>query len=99
MHLMRESWTDARLDDFVVNVDKRFDSVDKRFDSVDKRFDSVDRKFDAVDKRFDKVDKRLDGIEGDLKAMQRVMVQGTIALTSAIVAGFAAIVGLLATQL
>lgn len=78
MHLMRESWTDARLDDFVVHVDKQFK---------------------AVDKRFDKVDKRLDGIEADLKAMQRVMVQGTIALTTAMVAGFAAIVGLLATQL
>jgi hypothetical protein len=85
MHPMRESWTDARLDDFVVNVDKRFDAVDRRFD--------------AVDRRFDKVDKRLDGIEADLKAMQRVMVQGTIALTTAMVAGFAAIVGLLATQL
>ncbi len=71
MEAMRESWTDARLDDFVVHVDKRFDAVDKR----------------------------LDNVEGDLKAMQRVMVQGTIALTSAIVAGFAAIVGLLATQL
>ncbi len=92
MHLMRESWTDARLEDFVVNTDKRFDGVDKRFDAVDRRFD-------AVDKRFDKVDKRLDGIEADLKAMQRVMVQGAIALTSAMVAGFAAIVGLLATQL
>jgi tetrahydromethanopterin S-methyltransferase subunit G len=82
---MRESWTDARLDDFVVNVDKRFDAVDRRFD--------------AVDKRFDKVDKRLDGIEADLKMMQRAMIQAAIALTSAFIVGFAAMIGLVATQL
>jgi hypothetical protein len=35
MHLMRESWTDARLDDFRSEVDRRFDEVDKRFDKVE----------------------------------------------------------------
>jgi len=35
MHLMRESWTDARLDDFRADVDRRFDEVDKRFDKVE----------------------------------------------------------------
>jgi hypothetical protein len=35
MHLMRESWTDARLDDFRSEVDRRFDKLDKRFDKVD----------------------------------------------------------------
>ncbi|HXS46301.1 MAG TPA: hypothetical protein VN756_02450 [Solirubrobacterales bacterium] len=71
MHLMRESWTDARLDDLAAHVDKRFDAVDKR----------------------------LDGVEADLKGMQRAMVHGTIALTSAFVAGFAAMIGLVATQI
>jgi hypothetical protein len=28
MHLMRESWTDARLDDFRSDVDRRFDKVE-----------------------------------------------------------------------
>jgi hypothetical protein len=71
MHLMRESWTDARLDDFAASVDKR----------------------------FDRVDKRLDGIDTELKAMQRAMVHGTIALTTAFIAGFAAMIALVATQL
>jgi hypothetical protein len=71
MEAMRESWTDARLDDFVVHVDKRFDAVDKR----------------------------LDNVEADLKGMQRVMIQAAIALTSAFIAGFAAMIGLIATQL
>lgn len=71
MHLMRETWTDARLDDFVTHVDQRFDAIDKR----------------------------LGGVEADLKAMHRAMVHGTIALTSAFIAGFAAMIGLIATQL
>jgi hypothetical protein len=28
MHLMRESWTDARLDDFRAEVNRRFDKVE-----------------------------------------------------------------------
>jgi hypothetical protein len=32
---MRESWTDARLDDFRAEVDRRFNEVDKRFDKVE----------------------------------------------------------------
>ena len=71
MHLMRESWTDARLDDFAVHIDKRFDAVEKR----------------------------LGAVESELKALHRAMVQGTIALTSAFIAGFAAIIVLIATRL
>jgi hypothetical protein len=40
--MAREAWTDARLDDFKENVNRRFDEVDKRFDQVDKRFDRVE---------------------------------------------------------
>ncbi|HET7485260.1 MAG TPA: hypothetical protein VFJ64_07760 [Solirubrobacterales bacterium] len=35
MHVMRESWTDARLDDFRADVDRRFDEVSRRFDKVE----------------------------------------------------------------
>lgn len=35
MEAMRESWTDARLDDFRGDVDRRFDEVGNRFDRVD----------------------------------------------------------------
>jgi hypothetical protein len=35
MHVMRESWTDARLDDFRADVDRRFDQVNRRFDKVE----------------------------------------------------------------
>jgi hypothetical protein len=35
MHLMRESWTDARLGDFRAEVNRRFDNVDRRFVKVE----------------------------------------------------------------
>jgi hypothetical protein len=71
MHIMRESWTDARLDDFAANVDRRFDAVEQR----------------------------LGAVESELRGLHRVMAQGAIALTSAFLVGFAAMIGLVATQL
>ncbi len=73
MHLMRESWTDARLDDFAANVDKRFDAVDKRFDAVDRRFDSVDR--------------RLGAVEAELKALNRTLLQVGGGIIATFIAG------------
>lgn len=78
MQTMRESWTDERLDEF----GKR---MDERFDRVDERFNDVDAKFKEVDKRFDKLDSRLE-------SMQRTMIFGVITLSSAFIAGFAAVV-------
>jgi broad specificity phosphatase PhoE len=47
METMRESWTDARLDDFRAETARRFDSVERRmengFDRVDARFDALQR--------------------------------------------------------
>ena len=36
MHLMRESWTDARLDDFAVNVYRRLDSVEAELKALNR---------------------------------------------------------------
>lgn len=41
METMRESWTDARLDDFREETARRFDSLERRFDRVDARFDAL----------------------------------------------------------
>jgi hypothetical protein len=47
METMRESWTDARLDDFREETARRFDSLERRmengFDRVDARFDALQR--------------------------------------------------------
>lgn len=52
-----------------------------------------------VNRRFDKVDKRLERLEDGLTGLQRTMVHGFVAMTAAIVAGNAALIGLFATQL
>lgn len=47
MEAVRESWTDARLDDFAAHTDQRFDSLERRmeagFSEVNTRFDSLQR--------------------------------------------------------
>jgi hypothetical protein len=45
---MRESWTDARLDDFAKHVDHRFDEVDRRFDKVDTELHRVNDRLDGL---------------------------------------------------
>jgi predicted nuclease with TOPRIM domain len=68
MTIMRESWTDERLDDLNDKVDRGFREVkveiaelrsetNARFDKVDARFVRVDERMDAG---FDKVDERMD---------------------------------------
>jgi hypothetical protein len=63
MDAMRESWTDARLDDFAAHTDRRFDAVDQRFDAVDQRFESLERRmehgFAEMNARFDALQRTL----------------------------------------
>jgi tetrahydromethanopterin S-methyltransferase subunit G len=89
MYNVRESWTDARLDDFAKHVDQRFDAVDQRFDKVEKRLDRIE---DRLDTGFARFDARFDDI-------QRALAYGAIVLTGGILAGFSAILVLIATQL
>lgn len=76
--MARESWTDERLDEFGKRIDERFDRVDQRFDEVDVEFKDVA--------------KRLDKIDGRLESMQKTLIFGVIAMSSAYIAGFAALV-------
>lgn len=80
MQTMRESWTDERLDEFGKRMDERFDRVDERFQEVDAKFEQVN--------------KRLDRLADGLESIQRALVFGSIAMSSAFIAGF----GALATQ-
>jgi hypothetical protein len=74
-------------------TDERLDDLNHR---VDLGFERLDRRFDSVDARFDRLESRLDS---RFDSMQRTMVQGVIALTGGMLAGFAAIIALIATQL
>ncbi len=82
MEAMRESWTDARLDDFRENVDRRFDEVDRRFDKVDKRFDTVDKR---MEDGFARLNDRLDGLH-------HLLFQALVALSVGLLGALAALV-------
>lgn len=92
MEAMRESWTDGRLDEFGRRIDERFDRVDERFDEVDRRFEQVDKRFEQVDGRLERIDGRLD-------SMGRAILFGAIAMSSTMIAGFGAMVAVIATKL
>jgi hypothetical protein len=53
---MRETWTDARLDDFAKRTDQRFDGVDRRFDALERRMESG---FKEMNARFDALQRLL----------------------------------------
>ena len=103
MQTMRESWTDERLDDLNGKVDRGFEQVDKRFEQVGRCFERVDKRFEHVEEEFRAVRGEMkegfDAVNGRIDSLQQTMVHGVIALCIAILAGFAAITGLIATQL
>jgi tetrahydromethanopterin S-methyltransferase subunit G len=70
---------------------------------TDERLDDfkelVNQRFDEVDRHFDRVENRLDRIDGRLDSLNKTLVQGFIALATVQIAGFAAMLGLVATQL
>lgn len=44
----RESWTDARLDDFRGEVNRRFDGVDMRLAEIREEFQRIHDRLDAL---------------------------------------------------
>jgi hypothetical protein len=48
MVVMRESWTDERLDEFGKRIDERFDRVDERFDEVNERLGRIETRLDRM---------------------------------------------------
>jgi hypothetical protein len=90
MEAMRQSWTDDRLDDFRVDVNRRFDAVDKRFDDFQV---DVDRRFDEVDRRFDKVDAELSRVNDRLDSLHRTLLQMAGGTIVTLIAGFAGVIG------
>ena len=82
MQLMRETWTDERLDDLNERVADGFRRMDARFDSTqaetNSRFNSMQADVNA---RFD--------------SMQRMMLQGFIAIFATMITGFVGLAGLI----
>lgn len=82
MHVMRESWTDARLDDFRGEVNRRFDKVEGEIS---------DLRGEVKELRSD--------MKSGFEAIHKTMFHGVLILSGSYIAGFAPLVGLVATQL
>jgi hypothetical protein len=71
----RARWTDERLDDLAMGIDKRFDRVDADIrelrDDMNKGFQRIDERFESMDAKFD--------------SLQRNMLLGFIGLFGSIV--------------
>jgi tetrahydromethanopterin S-methyltransferase subunit G len=92
MEAMRQSWTDGRLDDLNLKVDRGFAQVERRFEAVDKRFEEVDRRLEKVNDEFVAVRREMkEGFE----SMHRTMIQIFVGTVTFMAAGFA----LIASQL
>jgi hypothetical protein len=88
MEAMRQSWTDDRLDALNEKVDQRFDQVDQRFDRVESDLRECRAELKGLRSET----------KGGLESLQRSLVYGVVTLTGGMLAGFAAMVGLVATQ-
>jgi predicted nuclease with TOPRIM domain len=53
MHLMRETWTDTRLDDLNEKVDRGFERLDARMDRLETRMDRLEGRMDRLEGRMD----------------------------------------------
>ena len=74
-------------------TDKRLDDLSDRMDS---NFERVDR--DIRELRGE-MNGRFDRLESRFETMQRTMIQATVAISAAVLAGFGGLAGLIATQL
>jgi tetrahydromethanopterin S-methyltransferase subunit G len=100
MESVRDKWTDERLDDLNHRVDLGFGEVRDELRDVRKeiRIEFREGHKELLALRAD-TNARLDGIDARLDGMQRLMAQLAVALTAAILAGFAGICTLIATQI
>jgi hypothetical protein len=70
MEAMRESWTDARLDDFAKHTDQRFDALERRMENG----------FGEINARLDALQRTLLQLGGGLLAALVVLLAALIAL-------------------
>lgn len=68
-------------------------------DRLDEFALSVDKRFDGVDKRFDRVDRQLERVNDRLDHLVKAMIAAIVSLTCGMLAGFGAILVLIATQI
>jgi hypothetical protein len=100
MEAMAQEWTEGRLDELSSKVDKGFEQVDRRSEKgdADIRGLRLEMKTEFAAVRADMKETRSE-LTTSLNSVQRTMVQMMVALTAAILAGFAGICTLIAATL
>jgi hypothetical protein len=107
MEEMAQEWTEGRLDELSGKVDKGFERVESEVQTL--RLE-MRTEFTETRTEFTAVRAEINDLRGDMKAMgneltgrldsiHRVMIQMMVALTAAILAGFAGICTLIAAEL
>ncbi len=113
MTVVRQGWSDDRIDGLELKVDEgfrnvgerferaneRFRQIDKQFEQVDRRFEQVDQRFEQIDKRFEQVDERLYRIEVAIDGLRTQMATMQHSMVQASVAFATALAMLFAAQL
>lgn len=90
---MAQEWTDGRLDDLNVKVDRGFEKADAEFRALRLEMRTEFTELRAEMKAgFARIDERSD-------SLNHTLVMGFIAMAAAILAGFSGILLLIATQL
>ncbi|HEX5610868.1 MAG TPA: hypothetical protein VFX45_12345 [Solirubrobacterales bacterium] len=87
--MVRETWTDERLDHLSQRVDEGFQQVDRRFEQVDARFDRLEGGIGRVEDRFI-------SFEAEYQALSRTLIQVAGGLIGTMIVTCGAVV---ATQL
>jgi hypothetical protein len=104
METVRESWTDERLDDLkedVSDLARRMDAgfaesrTELRHEAASIRKEMKEG-FQTVDGRFNSIDARFDAMQAGFDALLRTIIQVGGGMAAAF---FAALIGLIATQL
>ncbi|HEX3609528.1 MAG TPA: hypothetical protein VHU14_07675 [Solirubrobacterales bacterium] len=97
---MVQEWTDGRLDELSDKIDQRFDRVETEVQGL--RLE-MRTEFTSARAETDKLRSEMKAmgneLTGRLDSIHHVMIQMMVALTAAILAGFAGICTLIATKL
>jgi hypothetical protein len=90
----REKWTDERLDDLNLKVDRGFEETKAEmregFARVDGEIKGLRQEMDA---RFDSMDARFDKIDASFHALYRVLLGGAIVTIAALLGVIATLIG------
>jgi hypothetical protein len=91
----REKWTDERLDDLSVKVDRGFADVkaemkvgfERMEAKMDERFAQVDERFTQMDKSFEKVDARFERMEDRFHTLNLAFIGGAAVVIATLLGG------------